>query len=139
MKFSRNASAHWEGTIKEGVGNLTTGSGALNKAKYAFKTRFKDDAGSNPEELIGAAHAGCYTMQLSDFLTQEGYTINSLDTKATVTFEDAAITTIDLDVTGDVDGTDEKEFTKLAEKAKKNCPVSKLLNSDINLKVHFKS
>lgn len=139
MKFSRDASAHWEGTIKEGVGHLTTGSGALNKAKYAFKTRFKDDPGSNPEELIGAAHAGCYTMQLSDFLTQEGYTINSLDTKAKVTFEDAEITTIDLDVTGDVTGTDEKGFTQLAEKAKKNCPVSKLLNADINLKVHFKS
>ncbi len=139
MKFSRNASAHWEGTIKEGVGNLTTASGALNKAKYAFKTRFKDDPGTNPEELIGAAHAGCYTMQLSDFLTEGGYTINSLDTKAKVTFEDAAITTIDLDLTGDVSGIDEKKFTELAEKAKKNCPVSKLLNADINLEVHFKS
>ena len=139
MKFSRNASAHWEGTIKEGVGNLSTDSGALNKAKYAFKTRFKDDPGTNPEELIGAAHAGCYTMQLSDFLTEEGYTINSLDTKAKVTFEDKEITTIDLDVTGDVTGTDEEGFTKLAKKAKENCPVSKLLNADINIKVHFKS
>lgn len=139
MKFSRNASAHWKGNVKEGVGNLTTESGVLDKSKYAYNTRFKDDPGTNPEELIGAAHAGCYTMQLSDFLTQEGYTVNSLDTKAKVTFEDKAITTIDIDVTGDVSGTDEEGFKKLAEKAKENCPVSKLLNADITLKTHFKS
>lgn len=139
MKFTRNASAHWEGTLKEGTGSLTTESKALNEAKYAYKTRFKDDVGTNPEELIGAAHAGCYTMQLSGLMTEDDITADSLETKANVTFEDGEITKIELDVTGKVSGIDEKKFKEYAEKAKEVCPVSKLLKADISLKVTFKS
>ncbi|HEA28842.1 MAG TPA: OsmC family peroxiredoxin [Leeuwenhoekiella sp.] len=138
MRF-RNASAHWKGTLKEGTGSLTTESGALNEARYEYKTRFKDDAGTNPEELIGAAHAGCYTMQLSGLMTEDDIKADSLDTKAHVTFEDGEITKIELDVTGKVSGIDEKKFKEYAEKAKEVCPVSKLLNADISLKVTFKS
>lgn len=139
MKFTRNASAHWEGKIKEGTGSLSTESGALNEARYEYKTRFKDDAGTNPEELLGAAHAGCYTMQLSGLMTEDDIKADSLDTKAHVTFEDGEITKIELDVTGKVSGIDEAKFTEYAEKAKKVCPVSKLFKADVSLKVTFKS
>lgn len=139
MKFTRKASAHWKGTVKEGTGSLTTESGALNEARYEYKTRFGDDAGTNPEELIGAAHAGCYTMQLSGLMTEDDIKADSLDTKAHVTFEDGEITKIELDVTGKVSGIDEKRFKEYAEKAKKVCPVSKLLKADISLKVTFES
>ncbi len=139
MKFTRNASAHWKGTLKEGTGSLTTESGALNEARFEYKTRFGDDAGTNPEELIGAAHAGCYTMQLSGLMTEDDIKADSLNTKAHVTFEDGEITKIELDVTGKVSAIDEKKFKEYAEKAKKVCPVSKLLKADITLKVTFKS
>tara|TARA_R110002020_G_scaffold396308_4_gene606521 strand:+ start:952 stop:1368 length:417 start_codon:yes stop_codon:yes gene_type:complete len=133
MKFTRNAAANWKGTGKEGKGTITTESKVLDKSKYAYKTRFEDAVGTNPEELIGAAHAGCYTMQLSFLLTEEGFNPENLDTAADVTFEDGEITKIHLDLTGEVDGITEEKFKEIANKAKEICPVSKLLKAEITL------
>lgn len=133
MKFNRNASAHWKGSGKEGKGTISTESGVLDTSPYSFKTRFEDSIGTNPEELIGAAHAGCFTMQLSFLLGEEGFTPTSLDTEAKVTFEDGSITLITLHLKGDVPGIDESKFTSIAQKAKEVCPISKLLNTKIEL------
>lgn len=137
MKFNRTASAHWEGGGKDGKGNLTTESGVLKSSPYAFKTRFEDAVGTNPEELIGAAHAGCFTMQLSFFLVEEGFTADTLDTEAQVFFEDGSIPKIILNLKGKVPGMDEAKFKEVATKAKDNCPVSKLLKADIQLNTTF--
>ncbi len=139
MKFDRTAKAHWEGGGKDGKGTITTESGVLKESPYAYKTRFEDAVGTNPEELIGAAHAGCFTMQLSFFLVEEGFTAESLDTQAKVYFEDGSIPKIELELKGKVPGMDESKFKELANKAKENCPVSKLLNADITLKTTFES
>lgn len=133
MKFNRKATAQWKGSGKEGKGTLNTESGVLDKSPYSFKTRFEDSIGTNPEELIGAAHAGCFTMQLSFLLGEEGFTPTSLDTEAKVTFEDGSITLITLNLKGDVPGIDESKFTSIAQKAKEVCPISKLLNTKIEL------
>ena len=139
MNFTRQASANWEGSIKEGKGNISTGSGALDKAKYAFGTRFKDENGTNPEELIGAAHAGCYTMQLSGLLGENDYTPDDLHTDAKVTFDDGEITKIALNVSGKVPNIKEDKFMELAEKAKEICPVSKLLDTNITLEAKLEA
>ncbi|MEH6407834.1 MAG: OsmC family protein [Leeuwenhoekiella sp.] len=138
MKFTRKAAAHWEGNLKEGKGALTTESKTLDKTAYAYKTRFEEAVGTNPEELIGAAHAGCFTMQLSAMLSDEGFTPDALDTAAHVTFEDGTITKIQLELTGDVPKIDEDKFMEIANKAKENCPVSKLLKAEITLKATLK-
>ena len=138
MKFSRKASANWKGTGKEGKGSITTESGVLEKVKYAYKTRFEDEAGTNPEELIGAAHAGCFTMQLSFLLTEEGFTPTNLDTEAKVTFEDGSITKVELTLTGEVEGIDEEKFIEIATKSKEICPISKLLDTEITLDATLK-
>ncbi len=138
MKFTRTASAQWKGGGKDGKGTLTTQSKVLDKSPYEFKTRFEDAKGTNPEELIGAAHAGCFSMQLSFFLGEEDFTPTTLDTKADVTFEDGAITKIVLTLNADIPKIDDKTFQKLATKAKENCPVSKLLNTNIELKASLK-
>ena len=135
MKFDRKASAVWQGGGETGEGKLTTGSGELNNTAYEFKTRFKDAKGTNPEELIGAAYAGCYTMQLAFFLEEEGYTATKLHTDATVYFADGSIPKIDLTLEGEVPNISADEFKKIAEKAKKECPVGKLLNAEKNLTV----
>lgn len=139
MKFSRKAQARWEGSGKEGSGNLTTASGVLENTPYSFKTRFENVKGTNPEELIGAAHAGCFTMQLSFLLGEAGYIPATLDTEATVNFEDGSIVLITLHLTGDVPDIKEEEFKKIAGKAKEICPVSKLLNTDIELDAKLSS
>lgn len=139
MKFSRNASANWKGSGRENGGTLTTQSGTLNATPYSFKMRFADEKGTNPEELIGAAHAGCFTMQLAVFLTDAGHDPVSLETKSKVTFEDGNITEINLDLVGDVPGMNEAEFMELAQKAKANCPVSKLLKANITLSAKFQT
>ena len=133
MKFSRKASANWKGQIKAGMGTISTESKVLDASKYGFATRFEDGKGTNPEELIGAAHAGCFTMQLTAFLGGEGYTAEDLKTDANVTFEEGAITKIDLTLVGKVPEFDAETFKKIATKAKENCPVSKLLNAEISL------
>lgn len=138
MKFNRKASANWKGTGKEGKGSITTESKALDTTQYSFKTRFEEGVGTNPEELIGAAHAGCFTMQLSFLLTEEGFTPTNLDTEAKVTFEDGSITKVELTLTGEVEGIDEEKFIEIATKSKEICPISKLLNTEITLDATLK-
>lgn len=136
MKFTRKAQAQWKGSGKDGKGILTTGSGVLDETAYSFHTRFEDgEKGTNPEELIGAAHAGCFAMQLSFLLGEDGFKPDSLDIDASVSFEDGEITKIDLDLKGDIPNIDAEQFQQIAHKAKEVCPVSKLLKADINLKV----
>jgi lipoyl-dependent peroxiredoxin len=138
MKFTRKAAAQWNGTGKDGAGTLTTDSTVLNATQYSFKTRFEDGVGTNPEELIAAAHAGCFTMQLSFLLDAAGYKEKQLDTKAHLTFEDGSITEIQLNLNGDVPNISAETFSKIADEAKRVCPVSKVLNAKITLAVHLK-
>jgi len=136
MKFTRKAQAQWKGSGKEGKGTLTTASGVLDKTAYSFNTRFEDgEKGTNPEELIGAAHAGCFAMQLSFLLGEDGFTPETLDIDATVAFEDGEVTTVNLDLEGDIPEIDAEQFQQIAHKAKEVCPISKLLKADIQLKV----
>ncbi|WP_028870910.1 OsmC family protein [Psychroserpens burtonensis] len=140
MKFTRKANAEWKGSGKEGQGNLTTGSKVLNKTQYSFHTRFEDEEkGTNPEELIGAAHAGCFAMQLSFLLNEADFTATTLDVDATVTFEDGAIVKISLNLEGDVPNIDAEQFQQIAQKAKEVCPISKLLQTEIELIVTLKN
>lgn len=126
----RNASARWTGTLTEGSGVLRTGKGGYEGA-YSFKSRFEEGEGTNPEELIGAAHAGCFSMALSKVVADAGHPPTSIETAAKVHLEktDAGqtVTRIELDTVGDVPGMDAAEFTKHAEAAKANCPISRLL------------
>lgn len=133
MKFTRKASAHWQGSGKEGKGTVSTESTVLNKAQYSFKTRFEDGVGTNPEELIGAAHAGCFTMKLSFLLGDAGFTPADLNTSASVLFEDGNVTKITLEVEGKVPGIGSDEFVKIANEAKKTCPISQLLKAELAL------
>lgn len=137
MKFNREASATWEGTGMEGKGTVSTQSKILDQTNLTFKSRFEEGSGTNPEELIGAAHAGCFTMQLSFLINKAGYTATKLETKAVVHFENGAIPTIELALKGEVPNLGEEEFNKLAEEAKTICPISKLLNANIELKTEF--
>lgn len=125
----RNAEAVWTGTLKEGKGTLKLGSGAFD-GSYTWASRFEEAPGTNPEELIGAAHAGCYSMFLSSLLTKAGYPPTRIQTTAKVHLEAGpTITLIELDTIAEVPGLDEKTFLEQAEAAKKNCPVSKALAS----------
>ncbi|SFZ91570.1 osmotically inducible protein OsmC [Flaviramulus basaltis] len=140
MKFTRKANAQWKGSGKEGKGSLTTGSKVLENTQYSFHTRFEDgEKGTNPEELIGAAHAGCFAMQLSFLLNEAEFTATTLDVDATVTFEDGSITQVVLNLEGDVPNIDAEQFQQIANKAKEVCPISKLLNTKIELKVSLTS
>lgn len=141
MQINRTGSAQWAGGLKDGKGQISTQSGALNHHPYGFASRFEGVAGTNPEELIGAAHAGCFTMALSLILNEAGFTAESMETTAKVTLESVeggfAITAIHLTLTGKIPGADEATFTELANKAKAGCPVSKALASvPITLEVH---
>jgi len=126
----RSAEALWEGNLKQGKGKMKLGSG-LFEGNYSFGTRFEHASGTNPEELIGAAHAGCFSMALSLILEQAGYKVDHIRTKARVAIDKVGdgykITTIDLDTEGAVPGIDEKNFKEAAEAAKKGCPVSMAL------------
>ena len=133
MKFNRKANANWKGSGKEGKGTVSTESTVLNKAQYSFKTRFEDGIGTNPEELIGAAHAGCFTMKLSFLLGDAGFTPADLNTSASVLFEDGNVTKITLEVEGKVPGIGSDEFVKIANEAKKTCPISQLLKAELAL------
>lgn len=137
--IERNATALWKGTGKEGTGQLTTSSTVLHETPYSFATRFENKTGTNPEELIAAAHAGCFTMKLSFDLNAAGYTADSLSTTATVVLDpkQGAVTASHLVVTGVVPGLSEEEFVKIAEGAKVNCPISKLLKAEITLQAGF--
>lgn len=139
MAITRTATARYDGTGKNGQGALTTQSGVLQDQRYGFNTRFGDERGTNPEELIAAAHAGCFTMALSFALAKEGITDARLETTARVTLEQDGdsfkVSRSDLDLTADVPGLDQDKLRDLAEDAKKNCPISKLLNADMDLTV----
>ena len=140
MKFTRKASAAWKGSGKEGNGSITTESTVLDKTLYSFHTRFEDgEKGTNPEELIGAAHAGCFAMQLSFLLNEAEFTATTIDVDANVTFEDGVITKITLNLEGDVPNIDAEQFQQIAHKAKEVCPISKLLDTEIELKVTLKT
>ncbi len=135
--MKQKASAQWQGSLKEGTGTLSTGSGALTDKPYSFKTRFEGEQGTNPEELIGSAHAGCFSMAFSMILGMAGFTPDKIATNATITLEPKdggfAITASHLDVTASIPGIDEATFQDLAGKAKAGCPVSKLLNATITM------
>ncbi len=135
--MKRSANAQWQGSLKDGKGVISTDSGVLENSQYSFGTRFENGKGTNPEELIGAAHAGCFSMALSMILGDAGYTADSIDTKATVTLDQVdggfAITTIHLDVSAKVPNADEQAFAKAANAAKEGCPISKVLNAEISM------
>lgn len=136
--MKRTATAHWEGTLKEGKGNLTTQSGILTSTNYSFKTRFEDgEKGTNPEELLAAAHAGCYTMAVGAALTQKGLNPTALDTEAILSMEGLDITGIHLKITGKVSGISAEEFTAITKDAEKNCIISKALSVAITSEAHF--
>lgn len=135
MKFTRKANANWQGTGMEGKGTISTQSTTLNNTQLSFKTRFAEGVGTNPEELIAAAHSGCFTMQLSFLLSELNYVPTNLNTEAVLTFEDGTITKIHLELNGVVPGISEEEFQNIALKAKQICPVSKVLNAEITLAV----
>lgn len=135
--MKQKASAVWKGSLKEGSGTLSTGSGALSAKPYSFRTRFEGEPGTNPEELIGAAHAGCFSMAFSMILGLAGLTPEKIETEATVTLEKVgdsfSITESHLDVKATIPGVDDATFQDLAGKAKAGCPVSKLLNAKITM------
>ena len=128
----RNATAVWTGSGKEGKGNLSTQSGVLQETQYSFNTRFADGIGTNPEELVAAAHAGCFTMKLSFVLNEAGFTADRLETKCDITFENGAVTKSHLIVTASVPNINEEQFQQAVKNAEENCPISKLLNTEIS-------
>lgn len=136
--MKRTAKAHWSGNLKEGKGALTTQSNILNNTNYSFKTRFEEgEKGTNPEELLAAAHAGCFTMAVSALITQKGLAPKTLDTEATITMEGLNITGVHLDITGSVEGIDAEEFKAITLDAEKNCLISKALKIPISSEAHF--
>lgn len=141
--MKKTASAHWEGNLKQGKGTVSTESGALKDNPYGFNTRFEDEPGTNPEELIGAAHASCFSMAFSMLLGEENFTPESIDTKATVTLEKQndgfAVTAVHLQMNARIPTIDQAKFEEIAGKAKTGCPISKLLNAEITLDATLQS
>lgn len=131
--MSRHATAVWNGSGKEGKGILTTQSTVLNNVPYTYKDRFEEGPGTNPEELIAAAHAGCFSMKLSFVLGAAGFTPDEIKTTCDITLADGSITKSHLKVSAKVPGIEKQKFDECAEEAKKNCPVSKLLNTEISM------
>jgi osmotically inducible protein OsmC len=131
--MKRNATAVWNGTGKEGTGYLTTQSTTLDKTQYSFKSRFEEGVGTNPEELVAAAHAGCFSMKLSFVLNAAGFTADSIETNCVITLDNGAVTQSALTVTAVVPGIAKEQFDACAADAKENCPISKLLNAEITI------
>jgi len=135
--MQRKASAQWRGGLKDGKGSLSSASGVLKSTPYSFSTRFEDQPGTNPEELIAAAHAGCFSMALSGQLGGAGMTADSIDTTATVTMEKLeagwTVTKVHLDVTAKIPGADKAKFEQAANNAKAGCPISRLLKAEITM------
>lgn len=129
--MKRTASAHWEGDLKAGKGNLSTQSTVLDKSQYSFGTRFENGKGTNPEELLGAAHAGCFTMAVSAALGQAGFTATSLDTVATITLENLTVTGSHLEIIGKVPGISKDKFEEIVKGAEQNCVISRALSVPI--------
>ncbi|MES2764091.1 MAG: OsmC family peroxiredoxin [Bacteroidota bacterium] len=136
--MKRTAKAHWEGTLKEGKGNISLQSGILENVNYSFKTRFEEgEKGTNPEELLAAAHAGCFTMAVSAMLTAKGYKPTTLDTEAIVSMEGLAITGIHLIMNGGAEGISIADFEAVVKEAEKTCIISKALSVPISSEVRF--
>ena len=137
MTIKKTASAHWEGDVKTGIGSISTETGVLNKAPYGFKARFEGGKGTNPEELIGAAHAGCFSMAMSMILGEAGLKPDSIDTQAEVSLDKVeggyGITAVHLTLKAKVPGASQAQFEEATKKAKEGCPVSKVLNAKITL------
>jgi len=129
--MKRNATAVWNGTGKEGKGHLTTQSTVLNKTQYSFSSRFEDGVGTNPEELVAAAHAGCFTMKLTFILNAAGFTPDEIQTRCDINLQDGSITESHLTVKATVPGVSQEQFDAAVADAKANCPISKLLNTNI--------
>jgi lipoyl-dependent peroxiredoxin len=129
--MKRKATAVWEGSGKEGKGHLSTQSTVLNKTQYSFNSRFAEGVGTNPEELIAAAHAGCFSMKLSFVLGEAGFTPESIETQGVITLGDGIITNADLVLKAKVPGISKEKFEACANNAKDTCPISKSLNSSI--------
>jgi osmotically inducible protein OsmC len=141
--MNRTADAKWQGDLRTGKGSISTASGVLSNTNYSFKTRFEDGAGTNPEELLAAAHAGCFTMALSNQLAQAGMVAESLETKCTITIERGeagfAITESHLELKAKIPGAGQEAFDKATQEAKAGCPVSKLYNTKITLNATLES
>jgi osmotically inducible protein OsmC len=135
--MKRNASAEWNGNLKSGKGTISTDSGVLSDTQYSFSTRFESGIGTNPEELIAAAHAGCFSMALAAQLGEAGITAESIKTTASVSLDKAddgfAITAVHLEVTAKIPGVEQQVFEQAANSAKEGCPVSKVLNARITM------
>ena len=135
--MKRSASAGWKGGLKDGKGTVSTGTGVLSNVPYTFKTRFENEKGTNPEELVAAAHAACFSMALSLFMANEGLTPESIDTTATVNFDNVngawTVTSSHLETKVKSPNADPAKFQKAAEGAKAGCPISRLLNTTISL------
>tara|TARA_R110002124_G_scaffold115231_1_gene270975 strand:+ start:1512 stop:1931 length:420 start_codon:yes stop_codon:yes gene_type:complete len=133
--INRKATAIWKGTGKEGTGVVSTQSTVLDNTQYSFNTRFEDGKGTNPEELIAAAHAGCFAMKLSFELNAAGFTADELDATATVTLDPSIgkITKSHIDLKAKIPGISKEQFAEVAEKAKQECPISAVLNAELSL------
>ena len=127
----RNATAVWNGSGKEGNGQFTTASTVLNNAQYSYKSRFENGIGTNPEELVAAAHAGCFTMKLAFVLGEAGVTPEKLETKCEITFENGVVSKSHLTVNATVPGISKEKFDEAVKNAEQNCPISKLLKAEI--------
>nr|WP_315196956.1 OsmC family peroxiredoxin [uncultured Flavobacterium sp.] len=130
--MKRNATAVWNGTLKEGAGKLTTQSKTLENTQYSFKSRFDEGIGTNPEELVAAAHAGCFTMQLTAFISETSAVIESVETKCDISLVEGTINSSHLTVNAKIEGISNETFQELVTKAEKNCPISKLFNTEIS-------
>lgn len=141
--MQRTATAHWSGGLKDGKGTISSQSGVLNKTQYSFSTRFESGIGTNPEELIAASHAGCFTMALSAELGKLGMSAESLDTQATVTLEfidsKPTITTSHLEVSARIPGADPNKFQEAAHNAEVGCPISRVLNAKVSMTAKLNS
>jgi len=135
--MKRNATAVWQGSGKEGKGTLTTQSNVLQETQYSFKTRFEDGIGTNPEELVAAAHAGCFTMKLAFNIDAAGYEAEHLETTCTIELQDGGITSSYLKVNAKIPGIQKTKLDELVSDAEKNCPISKLLNTTITVDAHL--
>lgn len=135
--MKRHATAVWNGSGKEGNGTLSTQSTVLNETQYSFNSRFAEGVGTNPEELVAAAHAGCFTMKLSFVLNEAGFTADQLETKGFITFENGEITNSHLVLKAKIPGISKEQFEAAAADAKANCPISKLLNTNITLEAEL--
>jgi osmotically inducible protein OsmC len=131
--IQRTATGTWHGDLKNGQGSIDATSGVLNQTPFSFATRFENAQGTNPEELIAAAHAACYSMAFSNYLSQQGHVPDTITTRATITLEDGKIHKMHLETRGKVDGLDNNAFKRLADEAEKKCPVSNLLRPGLTL------